>query len=78
MEADAPTVKVADNDVVLRTFTALAVTPAPLTATVVAPLTKFVPVSDTPTAVPWVPLVGETDVSVGTAETDNVPLVVNV
>ena len=47
--------KLAVSDVLLPTTTVLTVTPAPLTATVVAPTTKLVPVSVTASVVPWMP-----------------------
>ena len=47
--------KLAVSDVVLPTTTVLTVTPAPLTATVVAPTTKLVPVSVTATVPPRTP-----------------------
>jgi hypothetical protein len=43
----------------------LAVTPLPLTLTVVPPTTKFVPVKVTVSAVPEKPVVGDIEVSVG-------------
>ena len=47
--------KLAVSDVLLPTMTLATVTPAPLTATVVAPTTKLVPVSVTATVVPRMP-----------------------
>src|SRR5258705_6204014 len=49
----------------LVTVTVFTVTPVPLTATVVAAATKFVPASVTATVVPLMPLSGVTRVRVG-------------
>jgi hypothetical protein len=49
---------------VLVTLTLLTVT-ALLTFTVVAPTTKFVPIKVTGTVVPWTPLLGLMEVTVG-------------
>jgi hypothetical protein len=57
-------VKVAVICVALTMATLLTATPLLLTATV-APATKFVPVSVAGTLVPWTPLAGPTEVSVG-------------
>ena len=65
--AAASSTKLAVSDVVLPTTTLLTVTPPPLTATVVAPTTKLVPVSVTATVSPRLPRFGETLVSVGAA-----------
>src|SRR5262245_12724046 len=60
-------VSVTVSDAALGTFTVLAVTPVPLTATRVDPGTvpKLVPVSVTCAVEPLVALAGEMDVSVG-------------
>ena len=68
VDASAPIVKVARICVGLVTLTFVTVTPGFPTATV-APATKFVPVSDTPTLVPCVPDDGLTAVRVGKATT---------
>ena len=59
------TVKVAVSDVVLSTFTELPVTPVPLMFSVVAPLTKFVPLNVTEIPAPRLPDDGVIAVSVG-------------
>jgi hypothetical protein len=53
------------REVWLRTVTELVVIPDPLTATVVDPATKKVPVRVTPTDVPWAPAAILVEVSVG-------------
>src|ERR1700682_4759569 len=57
-------VNVAVIDVPLTTVVLLTVMPVPLRP-IVAPDTKFVPVSVTATAAPWMPLFGAIEVSVG-------------
>src|SRR6185369_12258142 len=64
-EALAAIVNVTVKLVVLATFGVPTVMPVPLTFTVVAPITKFVPVRVTPTAVPATPVFGCTFVNVG-------------
>ena len=63
--AAALTTKLAVSDVVLPATTLLTVTPLPLTATVVAPMTKPAPVSVTATVAPWSPRFGATLASAG-------------
>jgi len=60
--------------VALVTATLLAVTPDPLTFTLVAPAMKFVPVSVSVTVFPVTPVVALNDVSVGRAPKINVAL----
>jgi hypothetical protein len=62
--AVAEMISVAVIWVVLTTATLLTITPVLLTATA-APATKFVPARVTGTLVPWTPLAGLTEVSVG-------------
>jgi hypothetical protein len=57
-------VNVAVMDVLLATVTLLTVTPVPLRL-IVDPAAKFVPVSVTATAAPWMPLLGAIALSVG-------------
>ena len=70
--AFAAIVNVAVSDVGFVTFTALTVTPAPLTCTVVWPAAKSVPVIVTFTALPTLPEFGWTCPIVGAAVTVNV------
>lgn len=63
--AEPPISKSAVSEVPLLTLTFLTVTFDPLTATVVEPEMKFVPVRVTETVVPCTPVVGLTAVSVG-------------
>jgi hypothetical protein len=60
----AAMVNVAVIDVLLATVRLLTVMPVPLRL-IVDPDTKFVPVSVTATAAPWMPLLGAIEVSVG-------------
>jgi hypothetical protein len=64
--AAASMTKLAVSDVALVTLTLPTVTPPPLTVTVVAPATKFAPVSVSLTVAPVTPLAELTPVSVGT------------
>ena len=64
----AARVKVAVSDVGDVTTTPLGVTPVPLTASVVEPATKLVPVTTTATVDPAAPLDGTTVASVGVFE----------
>jgi hypothetical protein len=64
--AAASIATVAVINVALTTLTLLTVTPLPVTA-IVAPATKFVPVTATVSDVPAVPLVGAMLLSVGVA-----------
>jgi hypothetical protein len=62
--AVAAMVNVAVIDVLLATVTLLTVMPVPLRL-IVDPVAKFVPVSVTATAAPWMPLLGAIALSVG-------------
>ena len=64
MGALAAMVNVAVIDVLLATVRLLTVMPVPLRL-IVDPGAKFVPVSVTGTAAPWMPLLGAIEVSVG-------------
>jgi len=64
--AFAAMVNVAVIDVLLTTVVLLTVTPVPLRL-IVDPVAKFVPVRVTGTDVPWMPLLGVIEVSVGLA-----------
>jgi hypothetical protein len=66
--AAASMAKLAVNDVALCTVVAVTVTPAPLTATLVAPVTKPVPVNVIDAVEPAVPAAGRIDASVGAAD----------
>ncbi|HTE47193.1 MAG TPA: hypothetical protein VK636_18230 [Gemmatimonadaceae bacterium] len=61
--------KLAESDVVPDTLTLLAETPAPETLTLVAPETKFAPVSVTLGVDPGEPVAGEIPLSVGATAT---------